>query len=123
MDMDASGPMHGTMVGVSDLQHYLGFGLGLLTLTAITLALARWAGVGLGLFPLWAILRAIAQLTVVALLLRGILAVPWSVALFLVLVLTTVVSEAGHEVAVCEEEAAARSLAADVLVLIGRIGS
>ena len=46
---------------------------------------------------------------------------PWGDAL--VLVLTTVVSEAGHEVAVCEDEAAARSLAADVLVLIGRIGS
>ena len=46
---------------------------------------------------------------------------PWGDAL--VLVLTTVVSEAGHEVAVCEEEAAARALAADVLVLIGRIGS
>ena len=46
---------------------------------------------------------------------------PWGDAL--VLVLTTVVSEAGHEVAVCEEEQAARSLAADVLVLIGRIGS
>ncbi len=41
----------------------------------------------------------------------------------LVLVLTTVVSEAGHEVAVCEEESTARSLADDVLVLIGRIGS
>ena len=46
---------------------------------------------------------------------------PWGDAL--VLVLTTVVSEAGHEVAVCEEEGAARSLAADVLVLIARIGS
>ena len=46
---------------------------------------------------------------------------PWGDAL--VLVLTTVVSEAGHEVAVCEEEAAARTLAADVLALIGRIGS
>ena len=46
---------------------------------------------------------------------------PWGDAL--VLVLTTVVSEAGHEVAVCEDEVAARSLAADVLVLIGRIGS
>jgi len=46
---------------------------------------------------------------------------PWGDAL--VLVLTTVVSEAGHEVAVCEEEAAAQRLAADVLVLIGRIGS
>ena len=74
---------------VGDLQHYLGFGLGLLTITAITLGLARWAGVGLGLFPLWAILRAVVQLTVVALLLRGILAVPWTVVLFLVLMLTT----------------------------------
>ncbi len=45
---------------------------------------------------------------------------PWGDAL--VLVLTTVVSEAGHEVAVCEDEAAAERLAADVLALIGRIG-
>jgi len=51
----------------------------------------------------------------------GDAAEPWGDAL--VLVLTTVVSEAGHEVAVCEEEAAAQALAADVLVLIGRIGS
>jgi hypothetical protein len=40
----------------------------------------------------------------------------------LVLVLTTVVSEAGHEVAVCEDETAAAGLAGDVLGLIGRIG-
>ena len=45
---------------------------------------------------------------------------PWGDAL--VLVLTTVVSEAGHEVAVCEDEASARRLAGDVLALIGRIG-
>ncbi|MDP9466468.1 MAG: TetR/AcrR family transcriptional regulator [Actinomycetota bacterium] len=45
---------------------------------------------------------------------------PWGDAL--VLVLTTVVSEAGHEVAVCEDEAAADRLAADVLALITRIG-
>ena len=38
------------------------------------------------------------------------------------LVLTTVVSEAGHEVAVCDDEAGARRLAADVLVLLARIG-
>ena len=38
------------------------------------------------------------------------------------LVLTTVVSEAGHEVAVCEDETSARRLAGDVLALIGRIG-
>jgi hypothetical protein len=45
---------------------------------------------------------------------------PWGDAL--VLVLTTVVSEAGHEVAVCEDEEAAARLAGDVLELIGRIG-
>ncbi len=46
---------------------------------------------------------------------------PWGDAL--VLVLTTVVSEAGHEVAVCEDEPAAQRLAGDVLALIGRIGA
>jgi AcrR family transcriptional regulator len=46
---------------------------------------------------------------------------PWSDAL--VLVLTTVMSEAGHEVAVCEDPARARRLAADVLTLIARIGT
>jgi AcrR family transcriptional regulator len=45
---------------------------------------------------------------------------PWGDAL--VLVLTTVVSEAGHEVAVCEDAEAASRLAGDVLELIGRIG-
>jgi putative ABC transport system permease protein len=74
---------------VGDVEHYLGFGLGLLTIVALTVGLARWAGVGLGLFPFWAMVRAVVQLTVVALLLRGILAVPWTVALFVVLMLTT----------------------------------
>ena len=46
---------------------------------------------------------------------------PWGDAL--VLVLTTVVSEAGHEVAVCEDEVAAHRLAGDVLALISRIGA
>jgi AcrR family transcriptional regulator len=46
---------------------------------------------------------------------------PWGDAL--VLVLTTVVSEAGHEVAVCEDEDTARRLAGDVLALIARIGA
>ncbi len=46
---------------------------------------------------------------------------PWGDAL--VLVLTTVVSEAGHEVAVCETGDAARKLAGDVLALIGRIAA
>ena len=46
---------------------------------------------------------------------------PWGDAL--VLVLTTVVSEAGHEVAVCEDAAAASRLAGDGLALIARIGA
>jgi putative ABC transport system permease protein len=74
---------------VGAFEHYLGFGLGLLVIVALTVALARWAGVGLGLFPLWAILRAALQLTAVTLLLRGILAVPWTVVLFVALMLTT----------------------------------
>jgi AcrR family transcriptional regulator len=55
-----------------------------------------------------------------AALLRVDSAEPWGDAL--VLVLTTVISEAGHEVAVCEDEEAAQRLAADVLALIARIG-
>ncbi|MGZ4445906.1 MAG: ABC transporter permease [Nocardioides sp.] len=69
--------------------HYAGFGLGLAAMTALTLGLGRWARVGLGWFPLWAILRAVVQLAVVALLLRGILAVPWTVAAFVLLMLST----------------------------------
>jgi AcrR family transcriptional regulator len=41
----------------------------------------------------------------------------------LVLVLTTVVAEAGHEVAVCDEEERAMRLADDVLTLIGRMAT
>ena len=45
---------------------------------------------------------------------------PWGDAL--VLVLTAVVAEAGHEVAVCEDAARAAELAAEVLALVARIG-
>jgi AcrR family transcriptional regulator len=45
---------------------------------------------------------------------------PWGDAL--VLVLTAVVSEAGHEVAVCEDADRAAELAAEVLSLVARIG-
>jgi putative ABC transport system permease protein len=72
-------------IGTSEI----GFALGLLTLTGLTLVLGRWAGTGLGWFPLWAILRAVVQLAAIALLLRGILAVPWTVAAFVVLMLST----------------------------------
>jgi AcrR family transcriptional regulator len=56
-----------------------------------------------------------------ATLLRVDTAEPWGDAL--VLVLTTVISEAGHEVAVCEDEKSAHRLAVDVLELIARIGT
>jgi len=46
---------------------------------------------------------------------------PWGDAL--VLVLTTVMSEAGHEVAVCDRPERASRLAADVLSLVRRIGT
>ena len=68
---------------------YAGFAAGLLALTGLTVALARWARVGLGWFPMLVVLRATIQLGVVALLLRGILAVPWTVAAFVLLMLTT----------------------------------
>jgi hypothetical protein len=38
-------------------------------------------------------------------------------------VLTTVISEAGHEVAVCEDEHSSRELASNVLSLIAKIGA
>ncbi len=69
--------------------HHLGFGAGLLVLTGLTLGLGRWARIGVGLFPLWALLRAVVQLSAVALLLRGILAVPWTVVVFVLLMLST----------------------------------
>jgi len=68
---------------------YLTFGLGLLALTAVTVGLGLWAGVGLGVLPTWSIVRASVQLTIIALLLRGILAEPWTVVLFLALMLST----------------------------------
>ena len=40
----------------------------------------------------------------------------------LVLVLTTVISEAGHEMAVCDDEESARRLAENVLSLVEKIG-
>ncbi len=81
-----------------DALELAGFGLRLLVLTAAVLALAAWGRIGLRWFPLWAILRASAQLAVVALLLRGILAAPWTVVLFLALMLTTASWTAGGRI-------------------------
>lgn len=74
---------------MQDSASYAGFVLGLLALTGLTVLAARVGRVGLGWFPLVVVVRAAVQLSVIALLLRGILAVPWTVAAFVVLMLTT----------------------------------
>jgi putative ABC transport system permease protein len=74
---------------VHGIASYAGFGAGLLTLSALTVALGRWARIGLGWFPLVVVVRASIQLAAIALLLHGILAVPWTVAAFVILMLTT----------------------------------
>jgi putative ABC transport system permease protein len=78
--------MHAVSAG---LQHYLWFAVGLLVLTTLTVGLGFRARIGLGFVPLWAIGRAVVQLAAVALLLRGILEVPWTVAAFILLMLST----------------------------------
>ena len=65
------------------------FVLGLLTLTAGAITLQRWAHVHLGWQPLVAILRAMLQLGVIALILQGVLATPWTVVLFVLVMLAT----------------------------------
>ncbi len=72
-----------------DVVDYARFGAGLLVISTATVALGAWVGTGLRWFPFWALVRATVQLTVIALLLRGILAVPWTVAAFVLLMLST----------------------------------
>jgi putative ABC transport system permease protein len=74
---------------VPSVADYTWFGAGLLVLVAATCAVAWRSGVGLGWSPLTSLARAVLQLSVVAVLLRGILAVPWTVVAFLVLMLST----------------------------------
>jgi putative ABC transport system permease protein len=74
---------------VQGIASYAGFAAGLLTLTGLTVALAHWARIGLGWFPMVVVVRAAVQLSLVALLLKGILAVPWTVAAFVLLMATT----------------------------------
>ena len=75
------------------------WGLGLLVVTLTTLALARAARIPLGWLPLTAMLRAVVQLSAISLILRGVLAVPWTVALFVVLMLSTASWTAGGRIA------------------------
>jgi putative ABC transport system permease protein len=74
---------------VQGIASYAGFGAGLLTLTGLTVLVARLGRVGLGWFPLVVVVRAAVQLSVVALLLKGILSAPQTVGAFVVLMLTT----------------------------------
>src|SRR4051794_36910602 len=77
---------HNAGVEVAD---YVRFGAGLLVIGSVTVALGAWVGTGLRWLPLRALARAAVQLSVIALLLRGILAVPWTVVAFVLLMLTT----------------------------------
>lgn len=69
--------------------HQVEFWVGLAALPLITAVLANRAEVGLGWQPLNALLRATVQLGVVAALLRGVITVPWTVAAFIALMLST----------------------------------
>lgn len=74
---------------MTEFSDFLSFGLRLLALPLLVVALARWGGIGLRWLPLWALARATVQLGLVALLLRGILDTPGTVAAFVALMLTT----------------------------------
>lgn len=78
---------------------YVWWSAGLLVVTLTTLGLARFAKVPLGWLPLTAMLRAVVQLAAIALILRGVLALPWTVALFVVLMLATASWTAGGRLA------------------------
>lgn len=74
---------------------YVWWGVGLLVVALATATLARVARIDLGVLPVTALLRAVVQLAVVALLLRGVLSMPWTVVLFVALMLTTASTTAG----------------------------
>ncbi|GAA1910445.1 ABC transporter permease [Nocardioides hwasunensis] len=78
---------------------YVWWGLGLLVLGVTTYAVARAARIELGWLPLTALLRAVVQLAIVATILRGVLAVPWTVVLFVLLMLSTASWTAGSRLA------------------------
>lgn len=75
------------------------FLVGLAILGLTTVALARWARIGLGWQPIITLIRATIQLAVIATILSGVLAAPWTVILFIVLMLTTASWTAGGRIA------------------------
>lgn len=58
-------------------------------MTLLAILVQRQAGVRLGAQPLVAVIRAAVQLAVIAVILRGVLALPWLVLAFVVLMLST----------------------------------
>ncbi|MCL2540892.1 MAG: ABC transporter permease [Nocardioidaceae bacterium] len=75
------------------------FWIGLAVLPLATAGLARWASIGLGWQPVLAVARATVQLGVVAALLRGVITVPWTVAAFIALMLSTASWTSGGRIA------------------------
>lgn len=65
------------------------FAAGLLVMTLMAILVQRQAGVRLGVQPLVAVIRAAVQLAAIALILRGVLALPWLVLAFIILMLST----------------------------------
>ena len=65
------------------------FAAGLLAMTLLAILIQRQAGVRLGVQPLVAVIRAAVQLSFIALIMRGVLALPWLVLAFVLLMLST----------------------------------
>ncbi len=83
-----------------DTQNLLPAIIGLCFFVATTMGLQYWAGVRLGWQPVVAALRAVAQLAAIALVLRGVFSVPWTAALFLVLMVTIAAVTSARRIAV-----------------------
>lgn len=96
---------------------------GLAVMAGLSAAIQRAAGLELGWRPLIAIARACLQLAVVALLLRGVLSTPWTVVLFLALMLSTAAwTSAGHLRALHRGVlAAVAGVAAGAVVAVGLV--
>ncbi|GAA3075622.1 MULTISPECIES: ABC transporter permease [Actinomycetes] len=76
-------------LAVGSLRDWAQYGLGIAVMGAATVVLLRRSGIRLGALPLVALVRAAAQLTLIALLLQGVLTAPWTVVLFILLMLST----------------------------------
>lgn len=75
------------------------FFVGITVVAVATVGLARWAKLDLDWQPAIALVRAAVQLALVAALLSGVLAAPWTVVLFLLLMITAASWTAGDRIA------------------------